>query len=318
MRLGRTQHYVPQMMIRRFAGDDSKLTELIKPQLSFGSRRRAPRGVLFGEDFYRDCHSDLDEELFTPVEQRFAPVYAALADDRHPHLRDGKDAAAFVDWVASMLVRTRAFPLLAQAVGERHSALGKLFWKIMPELTNNVFRQMWFSELQDTLSRPLFRWKIIKYPPEQTVVLTDFPVCQSSGRALGGQVTVVPLSKHRVVFGGSEKAIAHWNIPADDLNGFLAGCAKRSIFAADRATLERVAKKLRGDDGQPADWCNAARRPFFGFLDRLNDMKSPGRADIGKWFTEYKDSYGDSILPLDRARPWPACSVFTEPIGSTP
>ncbi len=80
MPTGHNQHQVPQMMIKRFAGEDRKLTELIKPDLSFSSRRRSPKGILFGEDFYRDHQSDLDEELFTPIEQKFALIYSSLAD----------------------------------------------------------------------------------------------------------------------------------------------------------------------------------------------------------------------------------------------
>jgi hypothetical protein len=294
MPTGRDQHVVPQMMIKRFAGQDQKLTELIKPELSLGSRRRSPKGILFGEDFYRDHQSDLDEELFTPIEQKFAVIYASLAEDAHPRLACGKKGAAFIDWVASMLVRTRAYALMAQAVGHKQSAFGEMLWKVAPALMNNIFRISWFSELQDILSRPLFRWRVKTYPPEETVVLTDFPVCQTNGSAPDGQVTIVPLSKNRVIFGGSEKAIVHWDIPADDLNAILAGYAERSIFAADRDTLERVAHQLRGGNGHSPEWSAAARLPFFGFLDRLKDMKAPESPEI--WFKHLKDSYGESIL----------------------
>ena len=261
MATGPDQHLVPQMMINRFSGDDGKLTELIKPGLVFGSRRRSPKGILFGEEFYRDHQADFDEELLTPIEQAFALIYPSLAEDAHPQITCGKKGAALIDWIASMLVRTRACALMAQAVVQKDSALGKLLWKLAPALLNNILRISLFSELQDILSRPLFRWKVITYSPEETVVLTDFPVCQTNGSAPDGQVTIVPLSKHRVMFGGSEKAIAHWDIPADELNAILAGYAERSIFAADRATLERVAQQLRGENGHSPEWCAAARRP---------------------------------------------------------
>src|SRR4051812_8565459 len=122
MPTGRDQHLVPKMMIKRFSGDDGKVMELIKPSLALGSRRRSPKGILFGEDFYRDHQSDLDEELFTPIEQRFARIYPLLAEDAHPQVTCGKKGAALIDWIASMLVRTRAYALLAQAVGQKDSA----------------------------------------------------------------------------------------------------------------------------------------------------------------------------------------------------
>jgi hypothetical protein len=310
MPTGHDQHLVPQMMIKSFAGDDRKLTELIKPELAFGSRRRSPKGILFGKDFYRDHQADLDEELFTPIEQRFALIYPSLADDAHPQVTCGKNGAALIDWIASMLVRTRAYSLMAQVVGRKHSAFGKLLCDLAPALMNNIFRIGWFSELQDILSRPLFQWRVATFPPEETVVLTDFPVFQTSGSAPDGQVAIVPLSKHRVLFGGSEKAVAHWRIPVDDLNAILAGYAERSIFAADRATLERVVQHIRGEKPHSQDWCAAARRPFFGFLDQLKDMKSPDSSGVTQWFKQLKDGYGESILPPNRGMT-PAASPIT-------
>ena len=47
---GKDQHIVPQQMIRNFAGDDGKLIEMLKPELVIATRRRAPKGILFGDD----------------------------------------------------------------------------------------------------------------------------------------------------------------------------------------------------------------------------------------------------------------------------
>jgi hypothetical protein len=123
-------------------------------------------------------------------------------------------------------------------------------------------------------------------------VLTDYPVCQTNGIEAGRQVTIVPLSKHRVLFGGSQEAVDRWNIPVADLNSFLAGCAERSIFAADSNSLETVARMLRGE----GEWCEAARRPFFGFVDYLRDQPIPDDAEVSQWWSQMKDSFGDSIL----------------------
>src|SRR5437763_7343525 len=112
MPTGRKQHQVPQMMIKRFASAGGTLTELIKPNLTIGSRGRRPKGILFGEDLYRDHQSDLDEELLTPIEQRFARIYPSLAEDAHPQVTCAKKGAALIDWIASMLVRTRAYALM--------------------------------------------------------------------------------------------------------------------------------------------------------------------------------------------------------------
>ena len=130
------------------------------------------------------------------------------------------------------------------------------------------------------------------------MVLSDHPVCHTSGTGAGGQVTVVPLSKHRVLFGGHQEAVDRCNIPIENLNAFLAAWAGRSVFAANLSSLESVARNLRGEGvvGTP-DWCEAARRPFFGFADRLKDRQPPPGLDLSQWWDQIKNSYGESILP---------------------
>lgn len=298
MPTGSRQHLVPQMMIRRFAGDDGKLAELHKPTLTLGTRRRSPKKILYLEDFYRDQLSDFDEDLLTPVEQRFSHYYPLLADEAKPVPLSGEGGAALVDWIAGMLVRTTAQSVLSLAVARKKGGLAPIAWALNPSLMNNIGRSIWFSELQDLLSRPGMRWKFRICHEKDAVVLSDHPVCQTNGIGAGGQVTIVPLSKHRVLFGGTEEALAHWNVPVDVLNVFLAGWAERSIFAADSSSLETVVRNLRGE-GAIADpqWCDAARRPFFGFVDRLKDRPSLTDFDRAQWRNQIEDLYGRSILP---------------------
>src|SRR5438874_9257770 len=101
MSTGRDQHLVPQMMIKRFAGDDGKLSELYKPTLAIGSRRRSPKGILYLEDFYRDRVSDFDNEFLKPIEQKFARFYPLLTDKAMPEPLNGQGGAALVDWIAA-------------------------------------------------------------------------------------------------------------------------------------------------------------------------------------------------------------------------
>jgi hypothetical protein len=281
------------MMIRRFAGVDGKLSELRKPTLSIGSRRRSPKGILYAEDYYQDLVSDLDDELLKPIEQEFARYYPSLADASAVQAPSGAGGAALIDWIAAMLVRTRAHAVLCQIVATKIGGLGAFTWAIAPALLNNLARVQWFSELQDLLSRPNMRWKIKTYCTNEIVVLSDFPVCQTIGTEVGGQVTIVPLAKHRVLFGGSAQAVSSWDIPADELNTILSAYADRSIFAADARCLEVVARNLRGEE----DWCVAARRPFFGFANRLKECHIPTDVDVSQWWEQFKNSFGESILP---------------------
>src|ERR1035437_2617727 len=116
MLTGSNQHLVPQMMIKRFAGDDRKLSELHKPTLTLGSRRRSPKGILFLQNFYHDSISDFDDELLKPIEQKFARFYPLLTDGAKPEPLTGEGGAALIDWIAAMLVRTRALAVLSDSV----------------------------------------------------------------------------------------------------------------------------------------------------------------------------------------------------------
>ncbi len=298
MPVGSRRHLVPQMMIRRFAGEDGKLSELYKPKLVMGTRRRSPKGILFLEGFYRDHLGDFDDELLTPIEQKFARFYPSLADEANPKPLAGKGGAALIDWIAAMLVRTRAHVFISEAVAHKEAGQVSLAYRLAPALMNNIARTHWFSEYQDLLSRPNVRWKIKTYRDDEVVVLSDHPVCQTNGLGVGGQVTIVPLSKRRVLFGGHQDAVDGCNIPVEYLNTFAAAWAERSIFAADSRALQTVARNLRGEGlvGTP-EWCEAARRPFFGFSDRLKDRQPPVELDVSQWWEQIKDSYGESILP---------------------
>ncbi len=186
MSTGERQHLVPQMMIRRFAGDDGKLTELYMPSLAIGSRRRAPRGILFVDGFYRNHISDLDDELLTPIEQAFAQFYPLVAGEPDPKPISGDGGAALIDWIAAMLVRTRAFVYLSQAVVRKRSAVTDDAWNAAWPLLINIARADWFTELRNLLARPEFKWKMKSYRDDEFVVLSDHPVCQTNGLSAGG------------------------------------------------------------------------------------------------------------------------------------
>src|SRR6185295_5165693 len=147
---GKRQHVVPQQMIRRFAGDDGKLVELLKPELRIGMRRRSPKSILFRDDVYKDRAGDFDSELLTPVEQKFAGVYddvVAMKD------LDGHKGAALVDWIAAMLVRTELVRRLMPMVPEGLPVDIATKLHESKKLLDNVARTNWFSMYQDLFVR---------------------------------------------------------------------------------------------------------------------------------------------------------------------
>ncbi|MBN2331062.1 MAG: DUF4238 domain-containing protein [Candidatus Aenigmarchaeota archaeon] len=294
MPAGNRQHLIPQMMIKKFTGEDDKVIELHKPSFRICTRRRSPRRILYIDNYYLDLVSNLDSDLLIPIEQNFARYYPSIVDHGNTRELSGEGGAALVDWVAAMLCRTNAFICIAKAIAQRENET----LDALVSLLANEFRSNWFTEWQDILTRADFRWKMKVFPDECYIVITDNPVCQTNGLLRGGTVLMVPLSKHHIIFGGRQEATERCrNLTLGQVNTFLAAWADKSIFAADRDTLEYVKLNLEGNGTIGTEqWCEAARKPFFGCSDRIQITQFPSQQDLSTWWEQLKSSYGDSLL----------------------
>jgi len=278
-------------MIRRFCGPDGKLVGLHKESLRIGNRRRSPRGILYMDEYYRDSCSDFDDELLKKVEQGFARYYPRIADVEKAEELDGDGGAALIDWIASMLCRTEALTVLSRVIVEKERSpllsIPESGWKLI----YNMVRSRRYEECQDLLSRPRFKWGMKLFPEGLNLVITDNPVCQTNGLQKGGQVTLVPLSKRRILIGGLEEGVErfrHYTI--DELNVSLFAWANRSIYAAERATLESIKTML--DEIEDKEWYEAARKPLFGLPERIMDKVIPKGVNISEWYATMKDTFG--------------------------
>lgn len=294
MPAGQRQHLIPQMMIRKFTGEDGKVLELCKPNLRICTRRRSPRGILFIDNFYLDLLSDLDSDLLKPIEQNFARYYPSMVDEDKPREPSGEAVAALVDWIAAMLCRTTAFICMAKVIAQKEN---ETLVELVSQLANE-FRIHWFREWQGIMKRKDFRWKMKVFPDECCIVLTDNPVCQTNGLRRGGAILMVPLSKRHILFGGRQKAVERCrDFTLGQVNAFLAACAGKSIFAADRDTLEAVKLNLEGRGTVGTDqWCEAARKPFFGSSDRIQIARFPSKQELSTWWKQLKSGYGEPLL----------------------
>ena len=110
-------------------------------------------------------------------------------------------------------------------------------------------------------------------------------------------MTIVPLSKQHVLVGGLQEAVDEarsWTI--NQVNAFLAAWAEKSIFAPDRADLEIVKSDLEGAGSVHSDeWCEAARKPFFGLPDRIYSRKPPSGEDLSNWWEQVKLMFGSPL-----------------------
>lgn len=305
MSTGKHRHVVPQMMIRQFAGDDGKLVELHKPTLTIGTRRRAPKGILFRDNFYRDAQVDWDDEVLQGIEGKFARYYPVLADGDPKTLeKNGKAGAALIDWIASMLCRTT---WLAAAMNAAWKAREPELLTVPPffrvglslpfTMAFNIVRDIQFGEYQDRLLRPGWRW-LLRPLDGESLVITDNPVCFASNADATRQVVLVPIARTRILFGGLREDIYPLFVwPVSDINLHLAAKADRSIFAADPTTLKSIVRALTTDgDGRTSKWREAARKPHFGLPERILAGPMPDAADTHEFYESMKSAYGESIL----------------------
>jgi hypothetical protein len=299
---GRRQHIVPQQMIRRFTNEQSKLYELYKPTLSLGTRPHSPRGILFCDYYYDDTIKSFDEEVLKPIEQKFAAHYAEIADKPfRKKVWSSKAGAAFIGWVASHLCRTSLLVKMNKVLFGQVSSLMALAYAKNPQLANNIVRSEMFNKYQDFLSRPLWKWKCRIFPSESktNLVITDNPVCCVLGLGSGKRVYMVPLSKKRILFGGSAEMVEKSRgLSIRYINFSLAAWAERHIYAADKQSLENVAIDLRGE-GEftcPAVLLEAARKPLFGLPERAAANPIPNGIDLDKFWKSLKNSFGPSTL----------------------
>jgi hypothetical protein len=264
----RHQHIVPQQMIRKFAGSDGKLVEMMKPGFQIGTRRRAPKGILFRDDFYRAAGWDFDAEFLIPLEQKFAQVYPLVLNCAE---LNGRQGAAFIDWVAAMLIRTQFLPAVMPTMpGGLSDCLAAQF-NMAKAYFDNTARAEWFRMYQDLFARKGWQWKCRRFP-NPSLVLSDHPVCITGMSPEVGQMVLVPMSSNVVLIGGAPTTIETMReVAPAQFNFFFAAFANRSIFASDRSTLKTLKLLLSDHSPYPQQLVEAARQPFFGAPERLRE-----------------------------------------------
>jgi hypothetical protein len=142
-------------------------------------------------------------------------------------------------------------------------------------------RTGWFHEWKEVYTLPTIKWKCYQAPEGANVVLTDHPVCQTSGT---NHYILVPISRRRIIIGGVRQSLEELVRTAAStmvFNLLLTGWASDWIYAAERHTLEGL--KATFTEGAPDltdAWLAAARQPLFGLPSRIQpDTLPPGASE---------------------------------------
>ena len=250
------------------------------------------------DDYYRDVCSDFDDDLLKKVEQKFAQFYPKITDEEKPEELCSDGGASLIDWISAMLCRTQSLSILSQAIIQKELSPSLMISDNGSKLLHNIIRSDYFKDCQDRLSRQHFKWKKKIFSENCDIIITDNPVCETNGLQDGGSATLVPLSKRLILIRGLDQAVERFrNATIDEINLFLFAWAYKSIYAAEKHTLESIKEMLEGIDNK--EWYAAARKPLFGLPERIKEKDIPSDVNISQWYNDMKDTYGETILPED-------------------
>ena len=302
----RKQHIVPQQMIRRFTNNNGELFVLYKSKLSIGTKSKRPKGILFSDYYYDDRVASFDKEILQPIENRFGKNYAKIADNPwKKKIWDGEVGAAFIDWVAAQLCRTKLTVEMNKVLFKKENSLLAIAYEKDPKLADNIIRSGLFEHYQDFLARPLWKWKCRIFPDDvkPNLVITDNPVCRVLGFGKAAGALMVPLSKRRILFGESSEIVEKCgDLSIRDINFCLAAWADNHIFAADKQILKDIVIDLRGEGAisGPPEVFEEARKSLFGLPERAATSPVPESIDLDKFWETLKNSFGPSILSPEK------------------
>lgn len=276
-------------MIRRFAGGDVRLYELLKPSLAVSTKARTPRAILWRDDYYVDQVGDLDEELLKDIEQRFSRFYEGIISAPRSGVSvTGPAASALVDWCASMLARTAGFSALRDSVLRK---LGGPMAELGPEAVicaKNAMLVSWYDEMRDVLSRPGWKWRMIIVGGTPGLVLTDNPVLLVRFSGVQHFHILAPLSATCLLIGGPgiPRELPHDLIPR--LNLHFSAWSHSRIYSPALEQLRLIAAALGAD----TPWAQRARSPLCGLPEQIRDGGSPPADAPERFWSEFKSSLG--------------------------
>lgn len=108
------------------------------------------------------------------------------------------------------------------------------------------------------------------------MVLSDHPVVHMPIGSPLGPVVFLPLSKERIIAGGTRDALKKLKgVTVDQVNLFVASWANRLIYGSSVEELEHVAILLREAN-------EAARLPFYGVTQRMRTDPDPHTHGMGE------------------------------------
>src|SRR5262245_40267025 len=118
-------HFVQQQLIRKFTKLDGLVfcfdkTKGLVPDRVHGNH---PRDILHKRGYYVDDIGNLDDALYKPIEDRFAPHLLRLVEDAPRAVAQPNARPAMDEWVAAQVTRSQQLENLVRAYRARFGPL---------------------------------------------------------------------------------------------------------------------------------------------------------------------------------------------------
>lgn len=275
----RRDHFVQQLLIRQFRNERERVFCFDKRERRIPDRVHGnhPRNILYKRGYYTDQLGNLDDALYKPIEDRFAPFLHMMVKDITNAVRQPGVIPALNDWMAAQLSRTQQIEVMIRAYARRvgrNDYLASLDNR--DGLLNCVRVQVFRSELKELRS---CSWRAYHADQDEKhrFVLSDEAAIKTPPAWATGTMFLVPLSPSVILAGGTERGHAVLQEPSRNIlpfgiNGLAASFAHRFVYSHNLRELESIEAMFNYKaDHEHDSWMQRAIHPNFGLEQILNE-----------------------------------------------
>jgi len=274
-------HFVPRLLIRQFTNHQGRVFCLDKQKRSIPERDHGnlPRDILFRRGYYFDNLGNLDDELYKPIENAFAPHLLNLVANVQQALATADCGDALLDWMAAQLSRTQEVEAFFRSYAERYDRSEMTDGLRHKDGQLNSWRLECFHRNRESMKACEWRVYTADENEPRRFVLGDEPVIRTLRCWATGTMYLMPLSSRQLVAGGTahgHRALTdpRRNILPGGINGLALSCSRRFVYAARLLELNGLLSMfdIKGDPEHDA-WMREASQPYFGMQEFMQTYR---------------------------------------------
>lgn len=272
-------HFVSRFHIRQFCNDDGRVFCLDKRKLVIPDRAigNMPKDILHGSSLYTDHFGNLDEELYKPIENTFAPHLVRLIHDPTTSSQQPGFRLALLDWIAAQYSKTALLSHITSEILKKHHS------DVLTDtegllVLQNTQRLDHFKMLKRVMAKPKWKWRIWRSNGTKKFVLGDHPICHTQTGMDMGFMLFIPLAPKLMLCGGSaagHEVVRKRNI-SRGINRLIVSWCNRYVYSDSLSELDSLVDMMQPkDDPKHDEWIRYARHPHHGVAIRVKETDPP-------------------------------------------